>query len=57
MGTGAVGTGAGAAVRDVGADEAWTNGNTVLAMRLYRDRLAADPGDGTAMLRLALMQA
>ena len=39
------------------ADEAWGNGNTVLAMRLYSDRLAADPEDGTAILRIALMQA
>ena len=39
------------------ADEAWNNGNTALAMRLYSDRLAADPRDGTAILRVALMQA
>ena len=39
------------------ADEAWSNGNMALAMRLYRDRLAADPEDGTAILRVALMQA
>ena len=39
------------------ADEAWNNGDTDLALRLYSDRLAADPGDGTAMLRVALMQA
>ena len=56
-GTDPVGTGAAAAARDDRADEAWTNGNTALAMRLYRERLGADPGDGTAMLRLALMQA
>ena len=39
------------------ADEAWNGGDTVLAMRLYTARLAADPEDGTAMLRVALMQA
>ena len=39
------------------ADEAWSNGNTPLAMRLYSDRLAADGEDGTAILRVALMQA
>ena len=39
------------------ADDAWSNGNTALAMRLYSDRLAADPEDGTAILRVALMQA
>ena len=39
------------------ADEAWNNGDTDLALRLYSDRLAADPRDGTAMLRVALMQA
>ena len=39
------------------ADEAWSDGNTALAMRLYSDRLAVDPEDGTAILRVALMQA
>jgi len=39
------------------ADEAWSDGNTALAMRLYNDRLAADPEDGTALLRVALMLA
>jgi tetratricopeptide (TPR) repeat protein len=39
------------------ADEAWRDGNTARAMRLYSDRLAANPEDGTAMLRVALMQA
>ena len=39
------------------ADEAWSRGDIALAIRLYSDRLAADPQDGTAMLRVALMQA
>ena len=39
------------------ADEAWSRGDIALASRLYRDRLAANPEDGTAMLRVALMQA
>lgn len=46
-----------AAVPDDPADEAWSDGDTALAMRLYSDRLAADPEDGTAMLRVALMRA
>ena len=45
------------AAPDDRADKAWSNGNTALAMRLYTDRLAADPEDGTAILRVALMQA
>ena len=45
------------AAPDDRADEAWSNGDTALAMRLYTDRLAADPEDGTAILRVALMQA
>ena len=45
------------AVSDDRADAAWNDGNTVLAMDLYTDRLAADPQDATAMLRVALMQA
>ena len=51
------GADAAVAAPDDRADEAWSNGNTALAMRLYSDRLAADPEDGTAMLRVALMQA
>ena len=39
------------------ADEAWTNGDIALAMRLYNDRLAIDPEDGTATLRVAVMHA
>ena len=38
------------AVPDDPADEAWSDGDTALAMRLYSDRLAADPEDGTAPL-------
>ena len=45
------------AAPDDRANEAWSDGNTALAMRLYSDRLAADPEDGTAILRVALMQA
>ena len=51
------GADAAVAAPDDRADEAWSNGNTVLAMRLYSARLAADSGDGTAMLRVAVMQA
>ena len=51
------GADAAVATPDDQADEAWSDGNTVLAMRLYSARLAADPEDGTAMLRVALMQA
>ena len=51
------GADAAVATPDDRADEAWSGGNTALAMRLYSDRLAADPEDGTAMLRVALMQA
>ena len=39
------------------ADEAWSEGNTELAMRLYSIRLEADPTDLTAMLRVGLMRA
>jgi tetratricopeptide (TPR) repeat protein len=46
-----------AAPPDDPADEAWTEGDTELALRLYSDRLATGPGDGTAMLRVALMRA
>ena len=46
-----------AAVPQDSADEAWRSGNTGLAMSLYGKRLAADPDDGTAMLRIALMRA
>ena len=45
------------AARDDPADEAWSTGDVALAMRLYADRLAADPEDGTAILRVALMRA
>ena len=51
------GADAAVAANDDSADEAWSAGNTALAMRLYGDRLAADPEDGTAMLRVALMRA
>ena len=46
-----------AAAPDDPADEAWSDGKTALAMWLYSDRLAADPEDETAILRVALMQA
>ena len=52
-----VGAEAGAVQPEDPADEAWRNGDTTLAMRLYSDRLAADPEDLTAMLRVALMRA
>ncbi len=44
-------------VHDNRADEAWNRGDVTLASRLYGDRLAADPEDETAILRVALMQA
>lgn len=37
------------------ADSAWTRGDRVTAERLYRARLTADPADGTALFRLALL--
>ena len=45
------------AAPDDRADEAWSRGDIALALRLYSDRLVADPADGTAMLRVALMRA
>lgn len=37
------------------ADEAWTAGDTERARRLYDARLAANPEDGVALLRVGLM--
>jgi tetratricopeptide (TPR) repeat protein len=39
------------------ADEAWNQGDTELAARLYGDILAADSSDGRALHRLALIHA
>jgi tetratricopeptide (TPR) repeat protein len=39
------------------ANEAWVNGDTELARRLYEERLSRDPDDGVALHRLALMRA
>jgi tetratricopeptide (TPR) repeat protein len=39
------------------AHEAWVNGDTGLALRLYEERLARDPDDGVALHRVALMRA
>ncbi|MBM4184604.1 MAG: tetratricopeptide repeat protein [Gemmatimonadetes bacterium] len=39
------------------AHEAWVNGDTELALRLYEERLARDPDDGVALHRVALMRA
>ncbi|MDP2958439.1 MAG: tetratricopeptide repeat protein [Longimicrobiales bacterium] len=39
------------------ADAAWRAGDTPLALTLYLERLAADPADGLALHRVALMRA
>ncbi len=39
------------------ADEAWRSGNTAVAREIYQARLEADPTDGVALHRLALMRA
>jgi tetratricopeptide (TPR) repeat protein len=39
------------------ADEAWIAGNTEVALRLYSERLEADPTDRVALLRVALVRA
>jgi tetratricopeptide (TPR) repeat protein len=39
------------------ADAAWAEGDLERALELYRQRLARDPADGTALHRLALMVA
>ncbi len=39
------------------ANEAWVNGDTGLALRLYEERLSRDPNDGAALHRVALIRA
>ncbi len=51
----ALSTGTPAAGQGNAADSAWTRGDRATAERLYRARIDADPADGTALFRLALL--